>query len=290
MGRRTVLVSPSMQMASLQPAWASALALGVLVGCGTTEGPLVVRNHSGGSGADAGTPLTPPAVDVSWQVQLSGDFDSTVDVALYYIDLDGITDAERVSLTGAGRHLACYLSSGTYEPWRADASAFPASVIGNALLDYPNERWLDIRSSDVTALMTARLDQYESDGCNSVVVANVTTTENTGFGITAANQSDYLIWLSSEIHKRGFLAGLATGEDRLAKMEPIFDWAYAQGCWVDNRCSDYSPFVTTKKPVLAVEFGDASTAPSLCSGVAGSGINLLVKPADLSAGRVACLP
>jgi len=98
------------------------------------------------------------------------------------------------------------------------------------------------------------------------------------------------VWLSNEIHQRGLLAGLATGDDRLSAMEPLFDWAYAQGCWVDNRCSDYAPFATAAKAVLAVEFGDASTAPALCSGVAGSGINLLIKPQDLSASRIACLP
>ena len=266
-----------------------------LIGCGTTEGPLVVRTQAGGAGADAGTSAaggapTRPAVDVSWQVQLAGDFDTSIDVNLYYIDLDSIADAQRTALSAAGHHLACYLSAGTYEPWRSDAQAFPAAVIGNPLADYPDEKWLDIRSSAVTSLMSARLDHYQSVGCNSVAVANVTTTEDTGFAITNANQSDYLGWLSNEIHQRGLLAGLATGEDRLTEMEPLFDWAYAQSCWVDNRCSDYSPFVTATKAVLAVEFGDATTASTLCAGVAGSGINLLIKPQDLSASRIACLP
>lgn len=121
-------------------------------------------------------------------------------------------------------------------------------------------------------------------------VANVTTSEDTGFDVTPANQTDYLVWLSNEIHQRGLLAGLATGEDCLAAMEPLFDWTYAQSCWGDSRCSDYAPFVTAAKAVLAVEFGDASTAPTLCSGVTGSGINLLIKPQDLSASRIASLP
>jgi hypothetical protein len=92
------------------------------------------------------------------------------------------------------------------------------------------------------------------------------------------------------MHRRGLLAELATAEDRLGAMEPLFDWAYAQSCWVANQCSDYAPFVAATKAVLAVEFGDATTAPTLCAGVAGSGINLLIKPQDLSANRISCLP
>lgn len=270
-------------------------AISLSFGCGTTEGPLVVRNHSSGApaadagGNDSGILPARPAIDVSWQVQLSGNFDAAIDVALYYIDLDNLTSSEQTALINTGRHLACYLSAGSYEPWRSDAALFPASEIGNALADYPDERWLDIRSSAVTSLMSARLDSFKSSGCNSVAVANVTTGEDTGFNVTATDQTNYLTWLSDEIHRRGLLAGLATAEDRLGVMEPLFDWAYGQGCWVANRCSDYSPFIAATKAVLAVEFGDATTAPTLCSGVAGTGINLLIKPQDLSASRIACL-
>lgn len=278
--------------------WVSSIAQGILsltlLAC-STDGPLVVRNHSGSvdaavSAPDASARVTPPAVDVTWQVQLSGSFDSSVDVMLYYVDLDSVTSTQRAAILAVGRHLACYLSAGTYEPFRADAQEFPAAALGNALMDYPDERWLDIRNAKVTSLMSARLDQYRALGCSSVAVANVTTTENTGFDITAANQSEYLDWLSAAIHDREMLAGLATGDDRVALMEPRFDWAYAQGCWATNHCTDYSPFVTAKKAVLGVEFGDASTAPTLCSGVPGSGVNLLIKPRDLSAKRTACLP
>jgi len=270
-------------------------ALLLSIGCGTIEGPLVVRNHAGrapvtdAGSMDAGQARERPAIDISWQVQLSGSFDASIDVALYYIDLDNLPSTERTALSNSGRQLACYLSAGSYEPWRPDAALFPATVIGNALADYPDEHWLDIRSTAVTSLMSARLDQFESSGCNSVAIANVTTSgENTGFDVTATDQTNYLTWLSNEIHRRGLMAGLATAEDRLGAMEPLFDWAYAQGCWLDNHCSDYAPFVAAAKAVLAVEFGDATTAPTMCSGVAGTGIDLLIKPQDLGANRFAC--
>jgi hypothetical protein len=276
------------------------------LGCDATEGPLIVLHHAGaggfagsagqvGSASVAGTAsggaVVRPATDLSWQVQLSGSFDGSFDVELYYVDLDNLTSTERASMAHQNRQLACYLSAGSFEPWRGDAAAFPTEVLGNTLAGYPNERWLDIRSSAVARLMLARLDQFKSNGCSSVVVANVTTSgEDSGFAISSMEQNDYLFWLSEQLHLRGIGAALATADDRLRAMEPYFDWAFAQSCWVDTQCSDYAPFVSATKAVLAVEFGDASTSSTLCQGVAGSGVNLLVKPQDLGASRIACLP
>jgi hypothetical protein len=254
-------------------------------------GGKVSEGGSGGvSGARGTNAIRLPATDVSWQVQLSGSFDSTVDVSLYYVDIDNLTNLDVEALARAGRYLACYLSAGTYEPWRADAALFPAAVLGNAVVDYPNERWLDIRSSVVVSLMSSRLDRMKNVGCNSVVIANVTTNgQDSGFDVTAAEQNSYLVWLGEQLHLRGLGAGLATAEDRLGLMEPYFDWAYAQQCWIDSQCNGYAPFISAKKAVLAVEFGDSSTSTEICQGARGSGFNLIIKSEDLGAGRFACL-
>lgn len=286
---------------------AAAVFAVTALGCDSTKGPLIVRQHAGGAGgagasagnsgvagsagvAQGGT-LARLATDVSWQVQLSGAFDATVDASLYYVDVDNLTAPELRALTAQGRHVACYQSAGTYEPWRSDAALFPAEVLGNAVVDYPNERWVDTRSSVVVSLMNARLDRLKDAGCASVVVANVTNSGmDTGFAVTAAEQMSYLVQLSEQIHQRGLVAGLATAEDRVAEVEPFFDWAYAQDCWVADKCASYSPFVDVGKAVLGVAFGDGTTAASLCAGATGSGINLLVKPQDLGPFRFACSP
>lgn len=281
-----------------------ACALACLArGCGGTEGPLVVRYREGsaagaagaagavGAAGRAGSIIGRPSSDVRWQVQLSGRFDATVEAALYYVDLDNLASSELLALTRAERHVACYLSAGTYEPWRSDAASFPETALGNALAQYPKERWIDIRASAVAVLMHARLDRMKSAGCSSAVIANVTTSgEDPGFDLTATEQSSYLLGLSEAIHQRGLTAGLATAEDRLVDMEPAFDWAYAQGCWRRDRCQAYTPFVVASKAVLAVEFGDSTTSAVLCQGAPGSGINLIVKPEDLGASRIVCLP
>ncbi len=279
---------------------ACVLAVAV-VACDGTEGPLIVRHDvSGSGGSESGTGTAGAAqggssavfgTDVSWQVQLSGAFDGSVEAWLYYVDADNLTAAELLLLKTRGCHVACYESAGTYEPWRDDAASFPEEVLGNAVAEYPNERWLDIRSGAVVSLMNARLDRLRDVGCDSVVLANVPTSgEETGFSVTAAEQLSYLVGLSEGIHERGLMAGLGTAEDRVTELSPVFDWAYAQGCWVNGQCGAYAPFVEARKAVLAVEFGDSSTAATLCAGVAGSGINLLVKPQDLGPNRTACSP
>jgi len=282
---------------------ACVLAVAVFA-CDGTEGPLIVRHDVDGSGGSEGGSGTAgaagaakggsPAVfdtDVSWQVQLSGAFDASVEAFLYYVDADNLTAAEILTLKTQGCHVACYESAGTYEPWRDDAASFPEDVLGNAVAEYPNERWLDIRSSVVVSLITARIDRLKDVGCNSVVLANVPTSgEETGFSVTAAERLSYLVELSERIHERGLMAGLGTAEDRVTELSPVFDWAYAQGCWVDGQCGAYAPFVEARKAVLAVEFGDSATAASLCADVTGSGINLLVKPQDLGPNRIVCSP
>lgn len=40
--------------------------------------------------------------------------------------------------------MSCYISIGTVESWREDAGAFPSEAVGEALPDYPDEKYLDV--------------------------------------------------------------------------------------------------------------------------------------------------
>ena len=52
-------------------------------------------------------------------------------------------------LKAAGRKVICYFSAGSYEPYRPDAADFAAADLGNELVGWPGERWLDTRSNGV---------------------------------------------------------------------------------------------------------------------------------------------
>jgi hypothetical protein len=69
--------------------------------------------------------------------------------------VDGFdTPAATVSLLkGQGRHPVCYFSAGSFEEWRPDAGDFVAADLGKPLSGWPGERWLDVRSPAVRAIM-----------------------------------------------------------------------------------------------------------------------------------------
>src|SRR5262245_16860286 len=110
-----------------------------------------------------------PAPNTTWQWQLTTPVDQSVDAQMYDIDLFDNAASVVASLHAAGRHVVCYLDVGTYEPGRPDSSAFPQSVIGKELPDFPDERWLDIRRLDLLGpIMERRLDLCQQKGFDAV--------------------------------------------------------------------------------------------------------------------------
>src|SRR5438105_2024827 len=110
-----------------------------------------------------------PAPNTSWQWQLTGVVDQSVNVAMFDIDLFNNSASVVAALHAQGRRVICYVSVGSWEDFRPDAGSFPASVKGLALDGYPNERWLDIRNLDALApIMGARLDMCKAKGFDGV--------------------------------------------------------------------------------------------------------------------------
>ena len=49
--------------------------------------------------------------------------------SVYIVDGEETPAATVAALHAAGRKVVCYLSAGSWEDWRSDAGAFPASVL-----------------------------------------------------------------------------------------------------------------------------------------------------------------
>jgi hypothetical protein len=232
--------------------------------------------------------LTVPAADASWQLQLSSPVDTSVDVSFYIVDGSAEPTLPQV-LKAAGRTVACYVSAGTFEPWRDDADQFPARVIGRPLDDYPNERWLDVRDASVRSLMSARLEKAARQGCDSLQASSLEGyLADSGFELTLADDLDYARFLSAESHQRGLSLGLSASGELVALAEPSCDWGLAEECLLDADCDAWSAFRAAAKPVFMVEFGTADDAASLCPQAARLNFNLLIKRRALDAFRVAC--
>jgi Glycoside-hydrolase family GH114 len=267
----------------MSPSGRSRLALALLASCAAACG------ESRGTLVTSAVPRWQPVSGLSWQVQLSGGLDASVDASLYDVDLFDTSAEQIATLHAAGRRVACYVSVGTLEPWRADAASFPAVAVGQPLADYPTEHWLDTRSATVRALMAARLDVAVTKTCDGLELSNVSPGGvDSGFALAPADVVAYGDFLAAAAHTRGLGVGLGAASDVAASLEPSFDYAFAYGCLADATCGAYAGFVAAQKVVFGVEFGGTGDAGAICPRAAQAGLDALIKDQTLDAFRVPC--
>jgi len=246
-----------------------------------------------GAGADAGS-VWSPVTGIAWQWQLSGAVDTSVDVPVYDIDLFDVSASLIDDLHTAGRIVICYFSAGSVEDWRPDAAAFDAADVGNTLDGWPGERWLDVRSAGVRAIMEARLDLAVSKSCDAVEPDNVDGYQNgSGFSLTEADQLDFNRFLADAAHARGLSVGLKNSVGLIVELEPRFDWALNEECLSFNECDSLGPFLAAGKAVFHTEYvNDPADGPALeatvCSDPARAGFSTLIKTWDLDPWLIAC--
>ncbi|CAN5191681.1 hypothetical protein BH18ACT4_BH18ACT4_15040 [soil metagenome] len=114
-----------------------------------------------------------PAPGVTWQWQLTTPVNTSVNAEVYDIDLFENDASVVATLHAAGRKVICYLSAGSYENFRPDASRFPAVVLGRNN-GWPGEKWLDIRRLDILGpIMEDRLDECAAKGFDAVEPDNI---------------------------------------------------------------------------------------------------------------------
>jgi hypothetical protein len=264
----------------MRTAAAAAVALAALLGC-----------SRGGARRDPTERRPPwrPAPGTSWQWQLSGTLDTTLDVAMYDVDLFDAPDAALLALRQRGVKIVCYFSAGSFEPERADVVALPPAVIGSALDGWPTERWLDVRAEPVRALARGRLDHAVARGCDGVEPDNVDAFANdSGFALTAADQLAFNRFLAAEAHARGLSIGLKNDVEQAGELVADFDWALVEECERYDECDALAPFVRANKAVFHVEYGDAVVADRVCPAAIARNFDTLIKRIDLDAGRIAC--
>ncbi|WP_430868339.1 endo alpha-1,4 polygalactosaminidase [Demequina aurantiaca] len=254
----------------------------------STEAPMPPAPAQTGSGADSGSGRWKPSVGASWQWQLSGPLDLSVDAQVYDVDLYD-TSAKQVSqLQAQGHKVICYLSAGSYESYRPDSNQFPSAVLGSELDGWPDERWLDIRQLDVLMpIMAARMDLCAEKGFDAVEPDNVDGYQNdSGFSLTAKDQAAYNRALADLAHERGLAVGLKNDLDQVALLQPVFDFAVNEQCFEYDECSVLSAFINAGKPVFHVEYD--LPLSSFCPTTEKLKFSSLRKSLDLDAAREPC--
>jgi hypothetical protein len=230
-----------------------------------------------------------PHPGTSWQLQLSGTVDTSVDVQVYDIDLFDNSAAIIAALKAQGRKVVCYFSAGSFENWRPDVSSFPAAVIGNGLQGWPGENWLDTRAQAVRDIMAKRMDLAVQKGCDAVDPDNVDGyTNNPGFPLTYQTQLDYNRFLAGAAHARNLAVALKNDIDQIVDLLSDFDFQVNEQCFQYSECDKVQPFIAANKPVFEVEYGAASLSTTVCPKANAINFDSLIKNLNLDAWRVAC--
>ncbi|CAM9913326.1 unnamed protein product [Ectocarpus sp. 12 AP-2014] len=231
-----------------------------------------------------------PGPGVSWQMQLAGEIDLSLDVDMYNIDLFDAATSEIEELRDRDVVVICSFSAGTFEEGRVDSDNFESDWLGGVVEDgFEGERWLNITSEGVLTVMGARLDLATNKSCHGVEPSNVQVylEENSGLNITASDQLTYNTWLAGQAHDRNLSVGLRNDWLQLDDLEPSFDWALSEDCLFQGECGAYEPnFVSAGKAVLDVEYFQFDLA--FCDNVTASGLDIIIKDLSLDARRCSC--
>ena len=251
-----------------------------------------VRGHAASTAQQDSVTSTPlsvwqPALNTSWQWQLTTPVDQSVNAEVYDIDMFDNSASVVAALHARGRKVICYLSAGTWENWRPDASKFPSSVLGKSN-GWPGEKWLDIRRLDILGpIMEARLDLCQAKGFDGVEPDNIDGyTNRSGFPLLYQDQLSYNIFLANAAHARGLSVGLKNDLEQVHDLLPYFDWALAEQCFQYKECSLLLPFVNAGKAVFEVEYKLATT--QFCATANAMNFNALKKKLSLNAYRTPC--
>ena len=252
---------------------------------------------SGSSTAGAaGAPTQPsgdfwkPKAGLTWQWQLSEDVGTPLAVDVY--DIDWEADKATVDkLHAAGIKVICYVSVGSWEDFRPDANDFPAAVIGNDYTGWPGEKYVDIRSEALRAVMSARFDTCKTKGFDAIEPDNMDVFElgqDSGFPLTEQDGIAYAKWLATAAHSRGMGIGQKNATSITADIAATYDWALTESCYSDgNWCGDVKAYVSANKPVFMCEY-EATSFSAACSAWKPKTYSPILKGLDLDAPVTFC--
>lgn len=230
-----------------------------------------------------------PAVTTSWQIQLTGNLNTSYNADLYDVDMFDTSAETIAALKKSGRKVICYFSAGSSEDWRPDYSTIDASIKGKDMAGWAGEKWLNISSPLAEKLYLSRLNMAKDKGCDGVDPDNVDGyTQDSGFTITADQQLTFNKMMATEAHKLGLAIGLKNDLDQVEDLVSYFDFSLNEQCQAFNECDSLKPFLDLGKPIFNIEY-QQNKADQICTYAKAHSLQTLVMPLELNdSGRKAC--
>lgn len=227
-----------------------------------------------------------------WDWQLTNPYNLDLDVKVLALDGEEHTAGTIASLKARGIKTICYVSVGTWEDFRDDADAFPDDVLGATLADWPGERYIDIRRTDIVMpIMRSRIDNCKARGFDAVEPDNMDGFENdNGFGLTEIDGLVYIARIAEYVQSIGLEIAQKNAPTLVPHLVQSFDFMLVEDCFRYDFCWDIKPYVAAGKDVLAVEYTDSNLNwEQICTEARDLGFHLLLKDREVAAGGRVCL-
>ena len=184
--------------------------------------------------------------------------------------------------------MVCYFSAGSSEDFRSDYGRFTDADKGKILKGFDGERWLDIRSANVKAIMRDRIALAATKRCDAVEPDNVDGYANdTGFDLTSSDQLAFNRFLAAEAHSHGLAVALKNDLDQIPELVGSFEFAVNEQCHEFAECDKVRPFIAAGKPVFNAEYQDkyvkntGGARDALCAAARSENIRTLILPLEL---------
>lgn len=201
-----------------------------------------------------------PRVGATWQIILRSTIDSSVgtltpDVEVWDIDVNEHPDDTVKKLHASNKKAICYFSAGSWENWRADKDKFAKADLGNVLDGWPNENWLNTASASVRAIMSQRIADAASRGCDAIDPDNVDGyANNNGIGLTKEGAVDYIKFLAKEARSHNMAIGLKNAAEIIDDVLDVVDFSVNEQCAQYGECATFAKFIKAGKPVFQIEY------------------------------------
>lgn len=257
----------------------------------------------GGSGSDSSDTNRwwKPSKETTWDYSLrSPPTNLNSSIAVYGVDLFDTSAEDIRQIKHAGHKVICYFSAGSYENWRPDKSSFKDSDLGNDLVGWQGEKWINISSSSIRNIMTQRIKLAVNKSCDGVDPDNLDGYGNeNGLKLTEQDSVDYITFLSHEAHSRNLSIGLKNCGSIVDSVIDHVEWVIQELCIHYDECEDYTKFITNNKPVFNVEYpkGDdtnndknvsTSVYDRICNFKSAKSFSTILKNMDLDSWIQSC--
>ena len=263
------------------------------------------------TGAEEGSPVTrwwtPDTEDLPWQWEIdheivtssaadmgTGDttYSGAAALAPVVYDIDGFdnTAADVSALHGLGKKVICYIEVGAAENYRSDYGQFQAADLGTVEQGYADEKYININSPAVLAIIEARIMMCAKKGFDGIEPdIDDSYTDSTGFTITEANEVAYLTTLSDYAHALGVAWGLKNGGDGgdpktfVPDMIPHVDFAVVEEPFYLDTIGYFHPILyDAGKAMFVAEYtNDTSSSSSFCPAAVADHVNAALFDVDL---------